>query len=137
MTPLPTRRSFLQGLAATAALSGGLRAEDAAPKLPPIRAITRGPHFHWFGYYDKFQFDPTGRFVLGNQVDFESRSPVAGDKIQVGMVDLEDGDKWIELGETRAWNWQQGCMLQWVPGTESTVMWNARSDAGRADGGEF
>ncbi|MDB6129838.1 MAG: hypothetical protein JWM04_945, partial [Verrucomicrobiales bacterium] len=87
-----------------------------------VRAITRGPKFHWFGYYDKLQFDPSGRYVLGNQVDFEHRSPKAEDKIQVGMVDLQDGDKWIELGETRAWNWQQGCMLLWLPGSKNEVM---------------
>ena len=27
----------------------------------PMRAITKGPKFHWFGYYDKLEFDPTGR----------------------------------------------------------------------------
>ena len=44
---------------------------------PPanMRAITKGPGFHWFGYYDKLQFDPTGRFVLGMEVDFEHRRP--------------------------------------------------------------
>jgi hypothetical protein len=121
--PLP-RRAFLQTLAA-ASLGTSLRAQSEQ-KLPPVRTITRGPKFHWFGYYDKDQFDPSGRFVLANEVDFEHRSPTAEDVIKVGMVDFEDGDKWIELGETRAWNWQQGCMLQWVPGTESTVMWNDR-----------
>ena len=50
----------------------------------------------------------------------------ADDVIRVGMVDLEDGDKWIELGTTRAWNWQQGCMLQWIPGSQSEVLWNDR-----------
>lgn len=119
-----SRRNFLQ-TAALAALAPNIRAQDL-PKLPPVRAITKGPRFHWFGYYDKFQFDPSNRFVLGNQVDFEHRSPTADDKIQIGMVDLQDGDKWIELGETRAWNWQQGCMLQWLPGVESEVMWNDR-----------
>jgi hypothetical protein len=39
----------------------------------PIRAITKGPKFHWFGYYDKFQFDTTGRYVLSMAVDFEGR----------------------------------------------------------------
>ncbi|MHA3775135.1 hypothetical protein ACXR0O_26735 [Verrucomicrobiota bacterium sgz303538] len=119
-----SRRNFLQ-TATLAALAPDIRAQDL-PKLPPVRAITKGSKFHWFGYYDKFQFDPTNRFVLGNQVDFENRSPTADDKIKVGMVDLQDGDKWIELGETRAWNWQQGCMLQWLPGVESEVMWNDR-----------
>jgi hypothetical protein len=42
------------------------------------------------------------------------------------MVDLHDNDRWIGLGESRAWNWQQGCMLQWLPGAESSVLWNDR-----------
>ena len=94
--------------------------------LPPIRAITRGPKTHWFGYYDKLEFDPSGRYVLGMEVDFEGRQPRPDDVIKVGMVDLEDDDRWIELGESRAWCWQQGCMLQWIPGSESEVIWNDR-----------
>jgi hypothetical protein len=42
------------------------------------------------------------------------------------MVDTQDGDRWIELGSTRAWNWQQGCMLQWLPGSKTDVIWNDR-----------
>ena len=92
----------------------------------PVRAITRGPGHHWFGYYDKSQFDPGGRYVLAMRVDFEHRSPEADDVIRVGMIDLHDDDRWVELGESRAWNWQQGCMLQWRPGTDSEVLWNDR-----------
>ena len=88
------------------------------------RMITRPPGYHWFGYYDKWQLDPTGRFALSMQVDFEHRSPGAGDVIKIGMIDLEGGDSWIELGESRAWNWQQGCMLQWIPGSHTDVLWN-------------
>lgn len=95
-------------------------------KLPPIRAVTRGPKHHWFGYYDKLQFDPSGRYVLSMEVDFEHRSPRPDDVIRVGMIDLQDGDRWIELGESRAWCWQQGCMLQWIPGSSSEVIWNDR-----------
>ena len=84
--------------------------------LPPVRVITKGPKHHWFGYYDKFEFDPTDRYVLGMEVDFEHRQPTPDDEISVGMVDLQDGDRWIELGRTKAWCWQQGCMLQWIPG---------------------
>jgi hypothetical protein len=131
MNPLP-RRAFLRHLANSSALGALapalLRAADSASdeKLPPVRALTRGPKFHWFGYYDKDQFSADGRFVLGNQVEFEGRSPRADDVIRVGLVDLHDGDKWIELGETRAWNWQQGCMLQWIPGRGHEVIWNDR-----------
>jgi hypothetical protein len=126
------RRAFLVSLAATTEFLGHLRALFAraalAPQasLPPVRQVTRGPRFHWFGYYDKLQFSADNRFVLSNEVDFEGRSPVADDAIRVGMVDLHDGDRWIELGTTRAWNWQQGCMLQWLPGGSHEVIWNDR-----------
>lgn len=95
-------------------------------QLPPVRAITRGPKFHWFAYYDKLQFDPTDRYVLGMETAFEHRSPRPDDVIQLGMIDLKDHDRWIGLGETTAWCWQQGCMLQWIPGSKSEVIWNDR-----------
>ncbi|MEN3940169.1 hypothetical protein WJU23_02665 [Prosthecobacter sp. SYSU 5D2] len=128
MSTLPNRRQFLRTGLSTLALGAlSSRAQDGAvPSFPPARVITKGPGFHWFGYYDKFQFDPTNRFVLSNKVSFEHRSPTGDDVIEVGMVDLEENDKWIPLGKSRAWNWQQGCMLQWIPGTESKIIWNDR-----------
>ncbi len=88
--------------------------------------ITHPPGFHWFGYYDKFQFDPTDRFALSMRVDFEHRLPTSDDLVQIGMIDLENDNRWIELGESRAWCWQQGCMLQWRPGSDDEVVWNDR-----------
>ena len=130
--PWPTRRQFLgqQVALAFAAHSTGSLAATAAQNAVPVRTITRGPKHHWFGYYDKLQFDPSGRYVLGMQVDFEHRSPTADDTIKIGMVDLADNDRWIELGESRAWCWQQGCMLQWLPGSDHEIIWNDRSEQG-------
>lgn len=91
-----------------------------------VRAVTHGPAFHWFGYYDKLQFDPAGRHVLGMEVGFENRNPGPDDIVKVGMIDLRDGDRWIELGESRAWCWQQGCHLQWRPGSDREILWNDR-----------
>ncbi len=101
-----------------------LYAEANPSEFPPCRAITGGPKHHWFGYYDKWQFDPSDRFVLGMEVDFEHRSPTPDDVIGIGMVDLENDDEWIELGESSAWGWQQGCMLQWIG--ENEILWNER-----------
>jgi len=98
----------------------------AAENLPPVEALTTGPKYHWFGYYDKLQFDPTDRYVLGMEVDFEHRSPTKDDIIKIGMIDRKNNNRWIELGESRAWGWQQGCMLQWIPGSDSKVIWNDR-----------
>ena len=92
----------------------------------PMRPVTAGPKFHWFGYYDKWQFDPSDRYALGMEVDFEGRSPRPDDEIALGVIDLEDGDRWSEIGRTQAWCWQQGCMLQWRPGSACEVVWNAR-----------
>jgi hypothetical protein len=103
-------------------------ATDTPPAFPAVRQITHKPGYHWFAYYDKLQFSPDDRYVLSHQVNFEHRSPTPDDVIQIGMIDLHDGDQWTELGTSRAWNWQQGCMLQWVPNTESTIMWNDREE---------
>jgi len=92
----------------------------------PTRVLTQGPQHHWFGYYDKLEFDPSGRYVLTAQVDFEGRSPQADDTIRVGMIDLKQNDAWTELGTSVAWGWQQGCMLQFIPGSSSEVIWNDR-----------
>jgi hypothetical protein len=123
-----TRRQALKRSALAIIGCSGLAGESVAgdENLPPVRALTRGPKFHWFGYYDKLEFDPTGRYVLGMEVDFEHRSPRPDDVIKIGMVDLNDGDRWIELGQSKAWCWQQGCMLQWRPGSKSQILWNDR-----------
>jgi len=125
------RRQFLGRSAATIGalciprmLRGATDHQQQA--LPPVRVVTRGPKHHWFGYYDKLEFDPTGRYLLGMEVDFEHRSPTPEDVIKIGMVDLEDGDRWIELDESRLWCWQQGCMLQWRPGSKTEILWNDR-----------
>jgi hypothetical protein len=125
-----TRREVLKTTTGAALAITGLprlvRGAEPQEELPPVRVITRGPKHHWFGYYDKLEFDPSCRYVLGMEVDFEHRSPTPEDVIQIGMVDLEDGDRWIKLGESRAWCWQQGCMLQWRPGSKTEILWNDR-----------
>lgn len=92
----------------------------------PTRPITGGPLNHWFGYYDKREFDPTGRWVLANEVAFEGRSPRGGDKIGLGYVDTQNGDTWTSIGSSGAWGWQQGCMLQWIGDDGDRILWNDR-----------
>lgn len=90
----------------------------------PAKRITSKPGYHWFAYYDKIQCDPSNRYILGMQTTFEHRSPTKDDVIEIGMIDLHDDCKWIELGESRAWGWQQGCQLQFIPGSTNEVLWN-------------
>ena len=92
----------------------------------PVARLTNGPHQHWFGYYDKQQVSASGRYVLSNQVDLFFRSPTPQDTLQVGLIDLKNNNQWTKLGQSSAWGWQQGCMLQWLPGSSEEVIWNAR-----------
>ena len=102
---------------------------DTAPAVVsgPARAVTRGPGHHSFGYYDKSPWDATGRYLLALQAPFCDRSPGPDDVATLGMVDLSDGDRFRPFAETRAWNWQQGCMLQWLPpAADRLVIYNDR-----------
>jgi hypothetical protein len=119
------RRTTLATLGASVCSSWVPNGGDASP---PVQAITSPPNYHWFGYYDKEQVDPTGRYALGMEVDFRFRSPTADDVIDIGVIDLQRGHQWRKIGESSAWGWQQGCMLQWIPGSEAEVIWNDRAD---------
>jgi hypothetical protein len=127
-----TRRELLKYVAGATLVTTGFSghgARGASREPPPIRAITRGPKFHWFSYYDKLQFDPSCRYALGMEVDFEHRSPKPENVISIGMVDLQDNDRWIKIGASSAWCWQQGCMLQWRPSSKNEIIWNDRQDS--------
>lgn len=92
----------------------------------PAQAVTCGPKQHFFGYYDKCPWDVTGRSLLALETDVQDRSPGPDDQAVVAMVDLRDGGNLLPLATTRAWNWQQGAMLQWLPSGE--ILFNDRDD---------
>lgn len=54
------RREILKLLlsASGGLLSVKLAGSSRIPERFPVRSITSYPRFHWFGYYDKLQFDP-------------------------------------------------------------------------------
>ena len=125
-----SRRHF-GAIAASSAIAFHAKQSPAAETGPletfvPCRAITTGPKHHWFGYYDKREFDPSNTLVLSNEVSFEGRSPTGEDKIAVGYVDTKDNDRWHPIGISNAWGWQQGCMLQWVGNDGKQILWNDR-----------
>ncbi len=52
--------------------------------------------------------------------------PRAEDRVQIGYWSLEEG-KFYPVAETRAYNWQQGAQLQWLPPDYSTrIVFNDR-----------
>ena len=104
-------------------------------RISPV-GTKKKPIYNGFFYYNHtpsecLQFEPTGRYLLGMRIFIEGREVQPFDKGEIGMFDLHNNNKWIKIGETTTWNWQQGCRLQWVPGFEE-IIWNDRSDDGKS-----
>lgn len=67
-------------------------------------------------------------FLLVRETGFRDRRPGPDDVAEIGVIDLENNDQWRKLSETRAWNWQQGCMIQWVPGSTEEIIFNVHQE---------
>jgi hypothetical protein len=94
--------------------------------IPTVQSLTRSPRHHWFGYYEKCPWDASGRRVLAMESAFRDRPPTEQDVAVIGLSDVETGS-WTPLAETRAWNWQQGSMLQWLgDGSSGDIVFNDR-----------
>ena len=104
-------------------------------RISPV-GTRRKPMYHGFFFYncthdELFQFDPTGRYMLALRIFIEGRKVQPHDRGEVGYFDLQRNNKWIKIGETTAWNWQQGTRLQWIPGSSDEIVWNDRSEDGK------
>jgi hypothetical protein len=87
------------------------------------------PAYTGFWFFDGVQFDESGRYALAMKVDFQNRDVTPSDRGEIGYFDLKDSNKWTKIGETTAWNWQQGCRLTWRGGSHE-ILWNDRADEG-------
>ena len=77
-------------------------------------AITSGPQEHLFAsYYGINSWSADQRYVTVLETPIKYRLPTENDPAVLGLVDLET-NKFIPLTETRAWNFQQGCMAHWL-----------------------
>ena len=90
--------------------------------LAPVTQLTDGPMHHFFGYYDKFPWNRSGRHMLAMENAFADHNPTINDALTIGLADLSDGNRFRPLAKSLAWNWQQGCMLRWLPPDEEHVL---------------
>lgn len=95
-------------------------------KYLPVEKVTQGPKHHFFGYFDKFPWDKSGRYLLTHETDFTARQPVPGEKAGICLIDLHDNNKLTRIAETAAWCWQQGSMLQWINDADDEIIFNDR-----------
>jgi len=84
------------------------------PQVSEPLAITSGPNNHLFAsYYGINSWSADQRYVTILQTPIKYRLPTENDPAILGLVDLQTNE-FIPLTETRAWNFQQGCMAHWL-----------------------
>ena len=92
------------------------------------KRLTHGEGNYFFGYYDIPAWNKRGTYHLCHKVDFWRRMPKEDDVAEIGMIDFEKSE-YIKLGETTAWNFQQGAMLTWNPAApDDEIIYNIREN---------
>lgn len=105
-----------------------------SPKIKSEGNITRispddKEHEYFFGYYDKSPWDITDRYMLCLRANNTWSDVSPKETSDILLIDTQknedDKDRVKKIAETRAWNVQQSCMLQWLgPDYSSRVLYN-------------
>ena len=105
-----------------------------SPKIKSEGNITRispddKEHEYFFGYYDKSPWNITDRYMLCLRANNTWSDVSPKETADILLIDTgkneNDKDRVKKIAETRAWNVQQSCMLQWLgPDYSSRVLYN-------------
>jgi len=95
------------------------------PKLNDPVQITKSDKEHLFAsYYGINSWSKNQRYVTVLETDIKYKLPDENEPALLGLVDLKTND-FIPLTETRAWNFQQGCMAHWLAiSPDSLIIYN-------------
>jgi len=90
-------------------------------------------HEYFFGYYDKSPWDITDRYMLCMKANDTWSDVSPREKADILIIDTQkaesDPERVRKIAETRAWNVQQSCMLQWLgPDFSSKILYNDYRD---------
>lgn len=90
-----------------------------------IRVSPDDNYEYFYGYYDKSPWDSTDRYMICIRVKQTYKSVAPKEPGMVCLIDTVNNNKLIEIGTTRSWNVQQGCMAQWMgPDFKSRLIYN-------------
>lgn len=88
----------------------------ASDQFVPCRRVGDGSQHHFFGYYNKSNWDKTNRLLLAQRTPWMDQLLTPEAKATIGYFDTQDRDRFHAVGETGAWNFQMGSQLQWLDG---------------------
>ncbi|MBP5538421.1 MAG: PD40 domain-containing protein [Bacteroidales bacterium] len=101
----------------------------AFPEVGEAYAITSGPEDHFLAnYFGINAWSPDNRYVAILEVGFTGRLPQAGERITLGLVDLQDNNRFIPIATTACWNFQEAAMFHWLPWEDGLCIYNDLRD---------
>jgi glycosyltransferase involved in cell wall biosynthesis len=107
------------------AISPKIKAEGDIVRMSPEDM----QHEYFFGYYDKCPWDITDRYLLCLKAN-DTWSDVSPKQMaDILLIDTkknkDNPERYKKIAETRSWNVQQSCMLQWLgPDFSSKIIYN-------------
>jgi hypothetical protein len=94
----------------------------SSPAMSDYKITARAGYF--FGFHDKCPWSADNRRLLAHRAGFDLRPPGPEDPATIGFF---EGDRFVSIATTTAWNFQQGSTLQWV-GETSEIIFNQLSN---------
>lgn len=89
-----------------------------------IRISPNDDKEYFFGYYDKCPWDITGERILCMRTSSTTKSVAPKESAEIILINTRAGT-YEKIAETRTWNVQQGCMLQWLgPDYSNKILFN-------------
>lgn len=110
------------------AISPKIKSEGNITRISPV-----DQHEYFFGYYDKSPWDVTDRYMLCMRANDTWSDVSPKEKADILLIDTQkqktDPERVKKIAESRAWNVQQACMLQWLgPDYSSRILYNDYRD---------
>ncbi|MCD8158158.1 MAG: hypothetical protein LUD77_04475 [Clostridiales bacterium] len=89
-----------------------------------VRVSPNDGYEYFYGYYDKFPWDISDRYMIALKVKQTYKSVAPKEPGTVVVIDVNN-KKVYKIGTTNSWNVQQGCMAQWLgPDFKSRIIYN-------------
>lgn len=87
-----------------------------------VKKAVNNEHETFFGYYDKTPENKLAKFLIYQCASHQTRNkPDPNKPVSITIKDLHNNEEHI-VGESLAYNWQQGTKLQWL--TNNTFIYN-------------
>jgi len=82
----------------------------------------------FYGYHDRNPLSADGNWLLAHSAPAGLGSDRRAETVDVGVFRRGNPHSFQPIGQTTAWNWQQGSRLMWLPGQQSKAIFNRIDD---------